>query len=222
MDEERRRGKEYYQVNLDMGRLFWIAFLIGVILIAVFVFGFYIGGGREEEADKLDILKLGRRDTAAVETKRDELKILDVFNDKLEAETRYIDVKSLEEAVEASEKTSDILLEDPETTASISPEKVQKSSPLTYNRKEKTVYRPIGDYYIQVSSFIEEKNAEKFADRLRKNMYRVKIEEAVVGDKTYYRVRVGPFEKHSVAVNTMTSMKRIFALKDPFVLKRDS
>ncbi len=69
MDDERRRGKEYYQVNLDMGRLFWIAFLIGVILIAVFVFGFYIGGGREEGRDKLDLLKLGRKDTAAQETR---------------------------------------------------------------------------------------------------------------------------------------------------------
>jgi len=223
MDEDKKKTKEYYQVNLDMGRLFWIAFLIGVILIAVFVFGFYIGGGREEGKDNLDLLNLGRRDTAAGETKRDELKILDLFNDELEAETRYIDVKSLEEAVEASDKTSDILLEEPEAALSISAEKVQKPSPLTtYTRKEKPVYRPIGDYYIQVASFTKKENAEKFADRLQKNMYRVEIEEAVVGEKTYYRVRVGPFEKHSVAVNTMTSMKRIFGLKDPFVLKKDS
>ena len=35
-----------------MGRLFWIAFLIGVVLISVFVFGFVIGGDRET-AEKL-------------------------------------------------------------------------------------------------------------------------------------------------------------------------
>ncbi len=157
------------------------------------------------------------------ETRGDEIKILDLFNDELEAETRYIDVKSLEKAVEANEKTSDILLEESEAALSISAEKVEKPSPLTiHTRKEKPIYRPIGDYYIQVASFMKQENAEKFSERLQKNMYRVEIEEAVVGEKTYYRVRVGPFEKHSVAVNTMTSMKRIFGLKDPFVLKKDS
>ena len=51
MEEERNRGKEYYQVNLDMGRLFWIAFLLGVVLFSVFVFVFVIRGDRETSED---------------------------------------------------------------------------------------------------------------------------------------------------------------------------
>ena len=46
MDDERRRGREYYQVNLDTGRIFWIAFLLGIIVIAIFVLGYYVGGDK--------------------------------------------------------------------------------------------------------------------------------------------------------------------------------
>jgi cell division septation protein DedD len=88
--------------------------------------------------------------------------------------------------------------------------------------KARPTYRPVGDYYIQVASFSKESNAQQLAKRLSKNLYRVEIEEALVNENTFYRVQVGPFEQKSVAVNTMTSMKRIFDLKDPFVLKKQS
>ena len=50
----------------------------------------------------------------------------------------------------------------------------------------------------------------------------VAVLDADVANGTYYRVHVGPFEQQSVAINTMTSMKRIFGFKDPFVLKKQS
>ncbi len=231
MDDERNRGREYYQVNLDMGRLFWIAFLIGVVLISVFVFGFVIGGDRESSKDKLEALRRGgsdlfRRDSEQV---RDELKILDLFDTELEAETRYIDVESLEEAVQESEP----LVEAPikriefptparEVTAVERPAPKEQTARVTVPMKEGTAYRPVGDYYIQVGSFTKESNANKLADTLERNLYRVDIVKADVEGKTYYRVHVGPFEQRSVAVNTMTSMKRIFGLTDPFVLKKQS
>ena len=37
MDDDRRRVREYYQVNLDTGRIFWIAFLVGLVLIGILV-----------------------------------------------------------------------------------------------------------------------------------------------------------------------------------------
>ena len=98
----------------------------------------------------------------------------------------------------------------------------EQVSPITEGGRKKPVYRPVGDYYIQVGSFSKEANAEAFARRLEKNLYKVKIVEADVDDRTFYRVHVGPFEQQSVAINTMTSMKRIFNLKDPFVLKVQS
>ena len=234
MEEERNRGKEYYQVNLDMGRLFWIAFLIGVVLISVFVFGFVIGGDRETSEDKLDVLKrrsseLFKRDKLTSEQARDELKIIDLFDTDLEAETRYIDVKSLEEAVQESEAVAQPPFQEPEFIAPAekvrvyeSPAPRERTSKVMEPKREKPVYRPVGDYYIQVGSFIREVNANKFARTLERNLYKVRIVKADVAGRTYYRVHVGPFEQQSVAINTMTSMKRIFGLKDPFVLKKKS
>jgi cell division protein FtsN len=234
MEEERNRGKEYYQVNLDMGRLFWIAFLIGVVLISVFVFGFVIGGDRKTTENKLEALKRGgselfKRDKLTGEEARDELKIIDLFDTDLEAETRYIDVESLEEAVRETESVATSPIEEPAFVPP--PEDVrlgedtvarESTSPVKESTGGKTVYRPVGDYYIQVGSFNKEANAKEFARKLEKDLYKVKIVEAEVNNKTFYRVHVGPFERQSVAINTMTSMKRIFNLKDPFVLKIQS
>jgi len=234
MEEERNRGKEYYQVNLDMGRLFWIAFLIGVVLISVFVFGFVIGGDWETSEDKLDVLKRGsselfKRNKLTSEQARDELKIIDLFDTDLEAETRYIDVESLEEAVQESEAVAQAPVHEPEFIAPAeevrvgeSPAPREQTSKVIEPKKEKPVYRPVGDYYIQVGSFIRETNANELARTLERNLYRVKIVKADVTNRTFYRVHVGPFEQQSVAINTMTSMKRIFGFKDPFVLKKQS
>ena len=234
MEEERNRGKEYYQVNLDMGRLFWIAFLIGVVLISVFVFGFVIGGDRKTAKDKLDVLKRGssalfKRDKLTGEEARDELKIIDLFDTDLEAETRYIDVESLEEAVKETETVAKTPIKEPvfvppveEVSFSENTVVRESASKVMESTRDKPVYRPVGDYYIQVGSFTKEANAKEFAQTLEKNLYRVKIVKADVQGRTYCRVHVGPFEQQSVAINTMTSMKRIFKLKDPFVLKVQS
>ena len=239
MEEERNRGKEYYQVNLDMGRLFWIAFLIGVVLISVFVFGFVIGGDRKTAENKLDMLKRGSaelfkrdkltRDKITGEEARDELKIIDLFDTDLEAETRYIDVESLEEAVKETETIAKTPIREPafvppaeEVSFSEDTAVSESTWKVTESNRNKSVYRPVGDYYIQVGSFTKESNAKEFAQTLEKNLYRVKIVKADVAGRTYYRVHIGPFEQQSVAINTMTSMKRIFNLKDPFVLKVQS
>jgi len=232
MEEEHNRGKEYYQVNLDMGRLFWIAFLIGVVLISVFVFGFVIGGDRKTTENKLDALKRGsselfKRGKLTSDEARDELKIIDLFDTDLEAETRYINVESLEEAVKETETVAKTPIQEPAFVPP--PEEVRfredtpiRESTLKDSNSDRPVYRPVGNYYIQVGSFSKEANAKKFVQTLEKNLYKVKIVKADVSSRTYYRVHVGPFEQQSVAINTMTSMKRIFKLKDPFVLKVQS
>jgi len=238
MKEEKERGKEYYQVNLDTGRIFWIAFIFGLIIIGIFIFGFLIGGP-EGKKDFLDLAKSGvfKKEKAAAATKnKDELESLGLLDDNLETETRYIDVTSLEEAA-SLEKTA----KEGEKVAKIQPERVEpverktayrtpvtgektrvkKAAPKISQTKQQraSIY---GHYYIQTASFIKKENAERFASVLEKNLYKVTIEKAVVKESTFYRVHVGPFEKKSVAVNTMTAMKRRFDLSDPFVLKKNS
>ena len=51
---------------------------------------------------------------------------------------------------------------------------------------------------------------------------KVVIEEKLIGEKTFYRVRVGPFSTEGIAKNTMITMKNRLNLKDPFVIKKDS
>lgn len=227
MEEERKRGKEYYQVNLDMGRLFWIAFLLGLFIIGIFIVGFWVGGGRGEKEGK-ELFKLGRtelfkRERVGVPVEDETIKFRELFENNLETETRYIDVKSLEEVAEGKiqEQVALPQQEQPVKVVSV-PEKLYippKTKPTTSQPRP---YVAKGDYYIQVASFVQKENAQSMTRQLQKSLYRVVIEEAVVNNQTYYRVRVGPFESKSIAANTMVAMKRRFDLESPFVLKKES
>jgi len=90
----KNRGKEYYQVNLDTGRIFWIAFILGLIIIGIFIFGFLIGGP-EDKKELLSLAKSGvfkKEKPAVTMQKMDELESLGLLDNNLETETRYIDV----------------------------------------------------------------------------------------------------------------------------------
>lgn len=228
MEEERRRGKEYYQVNLDMGRLFWIAFILGLFIIGIFIVGLWVGGGRGEkrgEFPSLSRTELFKREKALEPTEGETSKIKELFENNLATETRYIDVKTVEKpAVEAEkqEKTSVSVAEKP---LIITPEKTY-IPPATKGAKISTPpilpSMPKDVYYIQVASFTKKENALSMAERLKRNLYKVVIEETEVNHQIYYRVRVGPFESKTVANNTMLAMKRRFELENPFVLKKES
>jgi len=223
MEEERKSGKEYYQLNLDTGRIFWIAFLLGLILIGIFFFGFYAGSGKIKET----LLGLGMNKTPVKEEvesekvapeEKEEPSLVDVLRKDLQEEVKYIDVKDLEKVGEEKK----VVPEKPSLPRTIVEDKYEKVPvPAKPSPVKPRTYVPRGTYYIQVASFTDKENAESFAKILRKNMYKVNIEKAQVEDKTFYRVRVGPFEQKSVATNTMTAMKRIFNLSDPFVVQKD-
>jgi len=237
MDEDRKKTKEYYQLNLDMGRIFWIVFLLGVIIIGIFVLGFYIGGGKLKE----NIVSLGKGQQEKVVEKAgktesrgtgEEIPLSELFNQGLEGEVQYIDETSISKAVkELKEEAGKTEVKTPPVTTlkksaesqkaalrkkSTGRSKVSASSGRTVKRG------PEGNYYIQIASFSKKSNALRLANQLEKKLYKVKIEEIKIADKTYYRVRVGPFRNKSVATNTMIAMKSRFSLKDPFVVKKDS
>jgi cell division septation protein DedD len=257
MDDENRRGKEYYQVNLDTGRIFWIAFALGLVLIAIFFFGFLIGGEEREGPLQLSDLKIfgrgqeegGRASEVTVERTKGETtverseyvpaeevsadgekeraevteddRLSELLETDLDAETRYIEVESIDEAIRESERRGQPEPEEKHAPSERGDEPYVKAHDRRAVAQQKApAYRAEGIYYIQVASFTKEKNARAFAQKLRDNMYKVSVEEAVVNDKTFHRVRVGPFERRSVAVNTMVAMKRLFKLKDPFVVAK--
>lgn len=221
MDEE--RGKEYYQVHLDTGRIFWIAFLLGLVLIGIFVLGFYIG----EEKKKGDLLELGNNDLLkeqeSLRPAYDELtEELDLSDKNLEAETRYIDVKSFEADFEEFPKPSSSESQSSKSPIPAFPEQTYEPREEIRETESIGTVTSFGDYYIQVASFIKKENADRMAEKLRQKMYKVIVEQAEVEGKTFHRVRVGPFETKGIATNTMIAMRRRFDLEDPFVLKKNS
>lgn len=223
MEEGKKKSKEYYQVNLDTGRIFWIAFILGIIVIGIFVLGFYIGGGKEKkrifDIDKYTMFK--KEKIEAVE-EGEEISLIDLIEDKLSEETRYIEIEDMEGTVKEIQKETE---KAPLVSVPQKSEETFERAVKTVKREEiekKSTYVVRGDYYIQVASFLKEGNAKSLAESLQKKLYKVVIEKAQVGEKTFYRVKVGPFETKGVATNTMISMKKRFNLKDPFVVKKQS
>jgi len=232
MDEERRRGREYYQVNLDTGRIFWIAFLLGIVVIGIFIFGYYVGGDKLKKG----LTTLGKNELVSggpvSETDTSEktkIPPLNIFNRNLESETRFLDMEEVEtQPLPGSEETGEPIRGiqtkpfEPVEKEDIF-DQVKVPAPASEKlRAQEYVYREVGDYYIQVASFQKKENADVLAESLRKKLYKVRIEEATVNDRLFYRVQVGPFETKSIARNTMIAMKNRYELKDPFVLKKDS
>jgi hypothetical protein len=245
--EDDRRVREYYQVNLDTGRIFWIAFLLGLVLVGILIFGIYVGGGKLKKGmTTVEKPSQSGGEVGAVTGKKGELPFLSLFDNGLSAETKYIDTGEAEKAaLESSRKTIETArLFDQEqggagpavrqgefdaeaAYAKAEESPVERVSPSRHEAAREPAsgrarYVEKGDYYIQVAAFTKAENAENLAGRLRKQLYKVTVEEAKVGEQQFYRVRVGPFETKSMARNTMTTMGKHFGLNDPFVVKKDS
>jgi cell division septation protein DedD len=222
MEEDKKKTKEYYQVNLDTGRIFWIVFVVGIVVIGIFFLGLLFGGGKEKKnIFSFDRTKLFQREY--VEEKEQEVTLLDLIESDLEEESRYIEIEEIQAPAEKVEEIEEVRVEKIETKPVEVP--VSRKEPkveVFKPSKPRTVYIARGDYYIQVASFLKEENASAMAEQLRKKLYKVEIEKAQVNERTFYRVRVGPFETEGVAKNTMISMKKRYNLKDPFVVKRRS
>ncbi len=244
MDGDRKEGKEYFQINLDTARIFWISFVFSLILIGVFLLGFYTAGGRIKEflgggkenqvkiekpaVEKVEVPEAPQPEasTEAGKTKPDE-DLINLITEEFKTRTEVIDVEGATEggkihADSGSVVSQPIKTNTGKTASSVS--KAKTSFPTTSSRKPATVsryvYRPVGDYFIQVASFMKKDNAERFAEKLRKDRYRVQIIETEIEGKKFYRVRVGPFEKKSIARNTMIAMKRLYNLTDAYVVKQ--
>ena len=242
MEDDKKKSKEYYQVNLDTGRIFWIVFVLGIIVIGIFFLGIYLGRDGEDDKlfsfDRSKFLKRGelsKTGVSSAEATEEDMPILKLLEEDLSEESRYIEIEEMK--APAAEGTA-VRQEGTRETAVVKKDVVHDGA-VTENtvradvvRVEKKTavkktapsrpYVEKGDYYIQIASFTKRENADTMADDLKKRLYKVVILEASVDDKTYYRVRVGPFETEGIAKNTMISMKNKFNLKDPFVVKRSS
>jgi len=241
MEDDKKKTKEYYQVNLDTGRIFWIVFVLGVIVIGIFFLGIFLGGGGENKKlfsfDRSKFLKredVSDIETVSVETSEEDTPILKLLEDDLSEESRFIEIEEIQVPAAETEKGTRTVQKSAAVTemkeSTVRPDPVRADSVCAEKKQvvKKAATAPSrpyvqkGDYYIQIASFTRRENADTMAEDLRKRLYKVVVVEAAVDEKTFYRVRVGPFETEGVAKNTMVSMKRQFNLKDPFVVKKST
>jgi len=72
---------------------------------------------------------------------------------------------------------------------------------------------PLGNWVVQVGSFSSEQNALRLRDRLRKDNFATQVEKVVVGGKTHFRVRVGPYLERIEAEQAQKKLATGFDLK---------
>ena len=101
MEENRKKRKEYYQANFPIEKVFRISFFWGLILIGIFLFGFYIGSKKE----KIGIEKKERTVPGKLELLEKEMiksdkiieeMFLDFFDDNLGEEIHDMDIEIIE------------------------------------------------------------------------------------------------------------------------------
>lgn len=99
MEDDKKKTKEYYQMNLDTGRIFWIVFILGIVVIGIFFLGLYLG--RDKDEQKLfgfDGSKLfGKKITLdrSMEKAPEESPLLRLIEEDLEEESRYIEIEDI-------------------------------------------------------------------------------------------------------------------------------
>ncbi len=222
----KKKVKEYYQINLDMGRIFWIVFILGLVIIGIFVLGFYIGGNNKKTG--ISINNISKKSVQKESLKEDEsantsneISIEELFKGESAENVKKEQTVKAEKG--SQEITSFVEKKPISSLKSTEREKKRvstvKSSKSGYSRKK--TYSG-GKYYIQVASFSKKENAYRLKKELEKHLYKVKIERVTINGKSFYRVRVGPFTSKMVASNTMLSMKKRFKLESPFVVKKSS
>lgn len=93
MEENRKKIKEYYQANFPIEKVFRISFFWGLILISIFLFGFYIGSKKERTVPgKLELLE---KEMIKSDKIIEEM-FLDSFDDNLGEEIRDMDIEIIE------------------------------------------------------------------------------------------------------------------------------
>jgi DedD protein len=71
---------------------------------------------------------------------------------------------------------------------------------------------PLGNWIVQMGSFSSEQNALRLRDQLRKSGFVAQVEKVMVGGKTLFRVRVGPYLERAEAERDRQAMSKTLKL----------
>ncbi len=88
-------------------------------------------------------------------------------------------------------------------------EPVRKSEPVSAQQPDALPATDAsGEWIVQVSSVTNKSSAQALADRLQSKGWNSFLTNAVVNEKTYYRVRVGPYAKRESADNAASNLTK--------------
>lgn len=117
------------------------------------------------------------------------------------------EAKKLEEPKKADEPKK---VEEPKVVAKAEPIEVKPVvEPVAKVEEKKKEEEKKVRYTLQLSSFQDKAEAQSFLDRIRASGYsEVKMTEADVDGKTYYRVRLGTYKSMETATNAKTDYEK--------------
>ncbi len=211
----------YYEIALT-GRQVLVAFVVLLVcLVAAFFSGVWVGsdGGdgeerpveiaREEADGEEPLQELSFFDEQPMDRPRD---LEDVAREPRPDTTLLEDVDGRDAAREESAAPGEADAEPaqpPDETAGASSDarETERSRPTPSGSLS------TGDVVIQVFSSAEEPKAREVLSRLEKNGFRAFLSPLADGGRTFYRVRVGPFERRSDAEATAERLRRALGME---------
>ncbi len=231
MNNNKKKPYNMYVLNLDAGRVFWLAIILVLLLILAFLSGYLIGKKRAlkeisslEEQGKLAVEKVLNSDEDLSEYEFYNLSLNSQKEKNLPSSPeKYNQEKILEEKPEVYKDTEkneekEIFKRLTEkTTPSDTCEKYKSISKEREVIKNKaTLFR---EFYVQVASCRDKSNAYSIRNKLVREEYPVVINKSVVNGKVFYRVKVGPFKSLTLARKVLAMLKAKKEYRNSFIVK---
>jgi len=231
------RKKELYILSLDSGRLFWVVVISLLVLVFLFLLGYWIGHDTVAAVPNR-LVGYGAGDPASENTLRNAAAALGqgslaydgpglALSDgdpalALRAEERGFAARLGEEGkppIEGeslgtkAEKTEFEALKQSKPAVSAPAQKAQ--TPAAAKKAEVVPRSPAapaaagasGKYQVQVASLSSRASAESLVKSLEAKQYRASIMETTVSGKAYYRVRVGAYDSYDIAMRVVHNLQ---------------
>lgn len=127
---------------------------------------------------------------------------------------------AIEAAVESSRqdkpfRIADSIAKEPKEGEASAPPVRSPTEPAAVPTK-----KPATVWVVQVASYVEAKDAELLAKKLRDKGYDVRVVTAEVGGRTWHRVRVGEFGSRREAIELQNSLKSAEKMEQAFIASR--
>lgn len=211
---EMHKWKDKVELSLDNRQIFFLFFGLSVVGCFVFALGVMTGRRLNWEPEG-EVAALGE-DSLQLLDENGELmgfsftQGLKETNADALPETRDPEEPPRDEKEVKAEKKEAKAKAAEDAKSKVAAEKAKKAAEPKLPAKQDTALASAGKetgdepgvrlFTLQMKAFSMSEEAEKFADKLRRNGHDIRVEEAVVRGRTWYRVRMGSFKDWDAAL----------------------